>query len=142
MDNKELKEIGAEMNTQDNRSTHLPLFVVQNKVQKIIYNHFDAEERELREDFDSSLLCSDCTEKMNNDEDDYGCEECGDEAFFFFNWDWEFDLRAGLFFTGKACDEHIRQNNYHYHREARSYAVSAWRNPEMETVMEFLKSLK
>lgn len=140
----ELKEISIEMNTQDNRSTHLPLFVVQNKVKTVIYNHFDAEERELREEFDYDLLCEDCTTKMendDNDEHDFGCESCDDDVFFFFNWDWEYDLRAGIFLTGKACDDHIKQNYYHYHKEARSYAVSAWRNPEMTTVMKYLYSL-
>jgi len=37
----------------------------------------------------------------------------------------------------KACKEHIEQNHYHYNNP-KDYLVHAFRNPEMETVLEFL----
>lgn len=41
------------------------------------------------------------------------------------------------FFTAKACEEHIKANDYHYN-EPISYLKHAWRNPEMELVSKFL----
>ena len=44
------------------------------------------------------------------------------------------------FLTAKACQEHIKSNNYHYN-EPTDYLDYAWRNPEMELVSEFLCGL-
>jgi hypothetical protein len=45
------------------------------------------------------------------------------------------------FLTAKAAEEHLRLNNYHYHKDADVYLQHAWRNPEMEMVNEFLCGL-
>lgn len=108
-----LKEIGVEMNSQDNRATQCPLFVVQNKVKRWVDSHDSYDDIE---EIDS-----------------------GDTVYF--KWEWEFDLRAGAFLTAKACEQHIKENAHHYHEKARSYAVSAWRNEEMKSVMQSLSSL-
>ena len=44
------------------------------------------------------------------------------------------------FLTAKDCQEHIDKNHYHYN-EPRVYLNSAWRNPEMELVSNFLCGL-
>lgn len=44
------------------------------------------------------------------------------------------------FFTAKACEDHIRANNYHYN-EPVCYLNHAWRNHEMELVSKFLCEL-
>jgi hypothetical protein len=48
---------------------------------------------------------------------------------------WEYNLMAGVFFTARACEAHIRQNAHHYSKYARSYGICARRNQEMQTVM-------
>jgi hypothetical protein len=45
------------------------------------------------------------------------------------------------FLTAKAAEEHLRLNNYHYHKDADVYLKHAWRNPEAELVSGFLCSL-
>lgn len=44
------------------------------------------------------------------------------------------------FFTEKACKEHIEKNHYHYNQPV-GYLNHAWRNPEIETIQEFLCAL-
>lgn len=104
-----LKDIGIEMVGQDNRATQYPLFVIQ--------------EDGLRpsapwEDYDSVDISED------GEEGHYKIEPV-------------FDLRAGVFFTTKACQQHIDENDYHY-TNPRVYAISAWRNPEMQAVQQHL----
>jgi len=137
MKNKTLIAISKEMQTQDNRATAYPLFVVM--VDKKVYGCESwCNEVERKEDFDSDYLCEKCAEKYENNEDldDY-CEDCDQDCFVWFSWEKDFDLKAGVFFTAKACDEHIRLNDYHY-SNPRSYAISAWRNYEMQEVINFL----
>jgi hypothetical protein len=45
------------------------------------------------------------------------------------------------FLTAKAAEEHLRLNDYHYHKDADVYLKHAWRNPEMEIMSEFLCGL-
>jgi hypothetical protein len=44
------------------------------------------------------------------------------------------------FFTERACEDHIKSNHYHYNKPM-SYLKHGWRNPEMETIQEFLCGL-
>ena len=44
------------------------------------------------------------------------------------------------FLTMKSAEEHLRLNAHHYHKEARAYALSAWRNPVYERVIENIKN--
>ena len=41
------------------------------------------------------------------------------------------------FLTAKAAEEHLRLNDYHYHKDADVYLNHAWRNQEMETIAHF-----
>jgi hypothetical protein len=45
------------------------------------------------------------------------------------------------FLTAKAAQEHLDKNYYHYHKNADVYLNHAWRNPEAETVSNFLCAL-
>jgi len=135
-----LQETGKEMITQDNRATSRPLFVVQVDVKRYTEEQ-DAEFKERKEEPDELNLCEACLvlhgEEKELPED---CEDCHWNAFHHFNIEKEFDLRAGVFFTAAACDAHIAANSYHY-SNPRSFAISVWRNPEMEAVMDYLKSI-
>lgn len=135
----DLKKIGKEMNAQDNRLTQFPLFVVQEKVRKYVSYSDDYECIERKSDFEFNDLCEACQELFEKGETlPETCEDCPTACFDYYNFEWEFDLKSGVFFTAKACEEHIAQNHYHYNTEVRSYAIGAWRNPEMQSVMQAL----
>lgn len=135
---KTLKEIGKEMNSQDNRSTGYPLFVIQ--TENKIYNENGCDS-ERKEDIDRDELCESCNELYSKDEDlPEECSDCDSNGFHWFELEYQFDLRAGVFFTEKACQEHLDYNDYHYNKP-RIYAVGAWRNSEMQKVMQILSSL-
>lgn len=47
---------------------------------------------------------------------------------------------TGFFFTEEACEAHIAANKHHYH-EPVSYVAYAFRNPELEQLLEALGAL-
>lgn len=144
-----VKATAAEMLTQSNRSTQYPLFVVQVDEKRYV-NYLDDWEHKERSNYDGvdmadyrKTLCARCRNRYDEkgevpekclSENINGASECDDEAYFYYNIVDAFDLMAGAFFTAKACDDHIKENHYHYNN-GRSYGVGAWRNPEMQAVM-------
>lgn len=44
-----------------------------------------------------------------------------------------------LFLTNAACKAHIKTNHHHYPADAHSYAMTAWRSPQVERLYEILK---
>ena len=140
----ELKKISVEMNTQSTRYTYLPLFVVQEEKKTVTHDGFSDDYifvGDEGDEIDEKDVCEECEDLYDEQADFKPCEDCGVKARYPVKIEWEFNLRAGVFLTAKACDDHIKNNHYHYEKGARSYAISAWRNPEMETVMKYLSSL-
>jgi hypothetical protein len=135
-----LVELTEKLIRQDNRATQYPLFVIQ--IDKKAYGDSSwCSDAERKEDYDRNLMCGNCQEKWdkNIDVPDY-CEDCDGDCFVWFNVEQEFDLNSGVFLTAEACEEHIRRNHYHY-TNPKSYAVSAWRNPEMQEILKILFTL-
>lgn len=46
------------------------------------------------------------------------------------------------FLTKKSAEEHLARNWYHYTPLARAYALSAWRNPVFEKLINIIKETK
>lgn len=46
-----------------------------------------------------------------------------------------------MFLTNKSCKEHIESNYYHYPEDAHSYAMTAWRSPEVEKLWSILERI-
>lgn len=46
-----------------------------------------------------------------------------------------------LFLTKKAAKEHIKANHYHYNDTIHTYAMTAWRSPEVQRLLEILESI-
>lgn len=46
------------------------------------------------------------------------------------------------FLTKKSAEEHLAKNWYHYSPYARAYALSAWRNPVYERLINIIKETK
>lgn len=134
--------IGAEMTSQSNRSTQYPLFAVEEDQRIYVGHDGDWDGREL--DDESSELCESCSDLSSNLKDiPDDCISC-ERRYFYYREERGFDLKAGVFFTAKACEAHIASNDYHYRRpKAKNltpslYAIAAWRNHEMVQVMRFL----
>lgn len=47
--------------------------------------------------------------------------------------------KAGPFLTKIACKEHLKNNYYHYSKNATTYGMVGWRNPEFERLMEIVE---
>lgn len=140
-DFKTVRDLGVIMASQNNRGTQYPLYAVQ--VDKKVYMphaagwDYDGYERKDPdvEHVDDWYLCTDCQEKREKgkqlpDE----CDDCSPECFNWYMLEAELDMQPGLFLTELGCQNHIDANSYHY-QNPRVYAVSAWRNYEMQAVM-------
>lgn len=46
-----------------------------------------------------------------------------------------------MFLTNRSCKEHIKANYYHYSSDAHSYAMTAWRSPEVEHLWKILDKI-
>lgn len=45
-----------------------------------------------------------------------------------------------MFLTKQECKEHIKRNHYHY-KEPHTYAMTAWRSPQVEKLYDILKNM-
>lgn len=46
---------------------------------------------------------------------------------------------TGAFLTKEAAKEHLKENYYHYSKEARTYGMVGWRNNEFEKLMSIIE---
>lgn len=46
-----------------------------------------------------------------------------------------------MFLTEKTAATHLRQNDYHYDATAHTYAMTAWRSPEVEKLIKILQTV-
>lgn len=49
---------------------------------------------------------------------------------------------SGCFLTKKAAQKHIEENRHHYTANVHTYAMTAWRNPEFEDLINIIKEYK
>lgn len=47
-----------------------------------------------------------------------------------------------MFLTNRSCKRHIELNHYHYSGDAHSYAMTAWRSPEVERLWNILDKIE
>lgn len=146
-----LVELSKEMNNQDHRGTASPyLFQIQTQEEIAVPEgcgteawHFDGSKLETQEEIDQAIF--DYYDPEKTMEEIQAMDELDKEDelkkmnYDKINYDFK-DHYENSFFTAKACKEHIRLNNYHYHKPI-DYLSHAWRNPEMELVIQFLLEL-
>lgn len=146
-----LMELSKELNTQDNRSTALPYyFAIQTNEEIAVPEncgekawHYDGSKINTQEEIDQAIFdyydpqyTMDQVKQMDeNDKLDMLREHGWAEVWFSFKHEYQ-----NAFFTAKACKEHIRLNHYHY-REPVDYLHHAFRNYELETVLNFISEL-
>lgn len=46
-----------------------------------------------------------------------------------------------FFITKRECQEHIERNQHHYSNKAHTYAMTAWRSPQVEKLWNVLETL-
>lgn len=155
-----LMNLSKEIKEQDNRATASPYFfqVRENKEipahdgcgEEIMYN--SEHEIDLRTDEDKvEWIKGNFEYFIGTKYEDYICdigqhtstwdlddmlEEIG---FGKFNVDVDYTY-SNVFFTSKACDEHIRINKHNLHQPV-NYLNHAYRNKEMEMMFKFLLDL-
>jgi hypothetical protein len=156
-----LIELATEMTTQDPRCTRMPhMFQVREEYDQIVPEGFGDEY--VAVDFEGGEI-KDLQELKDMTKEIMVEKECDTDEFeeldFADDWDGVMDILevysddnwtlfsikkehrySNTFFTAKACKEHIESNGYHYNNPT-DYLNSAWRNPEMELVSEFLCNL-
>ena len=136
------ESIKERLQTQDNRITQDPLFVVQEE--KIIVG--------IDTNFNYDGMCfqrmEDEWETIFDTDDEY---EDFDKNFWTVDPDWAHDGEKGeptgytkewvavsYFFTEGAADAYIENQRHNHHGKLRTYAESLYRNPEMKAVRALL----
>lgn len=133
-----------EMLKQNKRGTSYPIFIVvrDEKVYGVASDWQEDKERKDTDNIDTDNdLCEACkaqydeTGELPDECDEYECEE----SFIGYRIEKDvFQDRAAFFFTAEACNAHIEANRHHYGKDAHSYAISAYANPELKQVMAHL----
>ena len=152
----ELIETSKLMRSQDNRGTQYPLFVVHEYLQVVKAQGCGGQTEYCSNDGEHTLTPDqyDAIETAQDEENSESVAELLEELGFDnlydidlneyraieFDMEWVMSDRAGFFFTEKACHDHIESNHYHY-TKPRSYVISAWRNYEMQEVMQMILKL-
>lgn len=69
-------------------------------------------------------------------------EDCGVENFSVMKYkNIEKNFENTFFMTNKECKEHIKANYYHYPKDAHSYAMTAWRAPQVARLWGILEKI-
>lgn len=147
---EKLVEISNGLNTQDHRSTAMPYF----------FQIMTKQKQPVPDGFGDHIVWVGDGTGLETDEEIYEflSEARGEEIEEIKKLSWskiedileeqgfkKFDYEyreeyQNAFFTEKACREHIKANAHHYN-DGVDYISHAFRNPEMETVLEFLCGL-
>ena len=150
-----LMNLSEELNTQNHRCTAMPYFFqIQTKEEVAAAEgcgieawYYDGSKIETDEDIRETIFeykewdndSKEDNELYNNLDGGEIEELLEDMGFYKINYELS-DKYENAFLTEKACREHIRLNDYHY-REPIDYLSFAFRNPELEMVLQFLCEL-
>lgn len=147
-----LIKLAKEYTSQDNRSQAMPMYFTIRTDKKTVcpdgYEddyYYIYESEEIAQDMDELFEWAKeyFDEQLPHEWDDmYQWEKeewLKEEGVEVFNYKIEHQ-EQNVFFTAKSCDEHIKNNHYHYTNPI-SYANTAWRNPEMNLITKLLIQL-
>lgn len=108
------------------------------------------------EDIKDMLLEHDCInkEKVNEAFEDYDLlgdyddiidlvrTYIDDGAHVFYTERTHIIKKDTMFITKQSCQNHIKSNHYHYTKDAHTYAMTAWRSPEVEKLLKILEKIE
>lgn len=162
-DKKFLADLAKELNTQDNAATANPIWCIMDKetefvpedngdffvvvcpdgaipldvfVDEILEQVPDA----LKEEAEEALCCCTNTDELKEALEAFTCENADDYYMYEACKEERICRDATGFLTKKSAEEHLRLNAHHYSKEARVYALSAWRNPVYERLIKIIKT--
>ena len=162
-DKQFLAELAKELNTQDNAATRNPIWCIMDKEivsvpdgcgdfkvvtddeRTILLEDF-AEEMaeqvpgELAQEVNDAICLCDDTDELRVVLDNYTDEDPDDYRMYEADKEDRICRDATGFLTKKSAEEHLRLNAHHYSNEARAYALSAWRNPVFERLINIIKN--
>ena len=101
---------------------------------ELIFKYYDEdfeEEEEYTIDFDNNSFSSDNTIGKI-------LELLKDEVEVFYYKEIDVIVPNCLFLTQIDAENHLRNNDYHYHEEARTYCMCGWRSPRLEKLINIL----
>ncbi len=146
-----LIELSTNINNQSHRATAMPYFFqIQTKEQVpapegcgIEAWHQDGSMLETDEEINSSIydyhdgeMTEETIKELSYSEKEEMLEEAGWRKV---NYDYK-NKYENAFLTEKSCKKHIELNKHHYYKPV-DYLSHAFRNPDLETVFEFLCGL-
>lgn len=165
-----LEKLQTELNTQPNDGNANPLFwvVAQNEwkscweeqAQEVWYCDNDGSERaKTLEEFKTVLIEDSYYDSEGNfigdlkkweDRADFGLDNVDDFDDFPSEIKGEYYevpmreehviIQDTFFLTKRECQEHIERNQYHYNDTVHTYAMTAWRSPQYEQLINILKT--
>lgn len=165
-DKEFLAQLAHELNTQDNCETRNPVWCIMDKEFRI-NNSSGFECRVIvdgilnsREEFADYILtnyehssdvgddeiicyiksCYDTEELRDYLEETFVDISPNDYTIVYGDYEDVIKQDATAFLTKKSAEEHLKANAHHYSPYARAYALSAWRNPVYERVIEIIKN--
>ena len=161
-DKQFLVDLARELNTQDNAGTANPVWCIMDK-ELVIVSEGNGDFRVIVDDGVVSLedfadevagqvpeelkqevreavcQCSD-TDELKDLLEEYSYEGSFDFCMYDASKEERICRDATAFLTKKSAEEHLQQNAHHYSKEARAYALSAWRNPVYERLINIIKT--
>jgi len=140
-----IKNLVHEIETQDNRSTRLPiLYVIKETTREYgIEEDYGAEGFEWVKDSETYTwdeVVESVREQIEDDSFDVTEEDASMEGFkkvFYRNIE---RLSHNFFFTEKAAKEHLRINGHNL-TKPQDYVIHSFRNDEIESVIEAMKEI-
>ena len=162
-DKQFLAELAKELNTQDNAATRNPIWCITDKEivsvpdgcgdfkvvtddeRTILLEDFADEMAEqvpgaLKKETEEALCLCDDTDELRTVLATYTSEDPDAYCLFDARKEERICMDATGFLTKKSAEEHLRLNAHHYSKEARAYALSAWRNPVYERLINIIKT--
>ncbi|MBY0011484.1 hypothetical protein [Paenibacillus typhae] len=153
-----LKELQAELNSQDNDSQAAPRFWTVGDYRWVECNEGNAERYSVYlpndgESYEINYFLTDVLDKEELSEEDleeFGEISCEDSAFEWIQEHYDdgaslhpekkehFIRENTMFLTKAEAKQHIKSNHYHYTDEAHTYAMTAWRAPKVERLLKIL----
>lgn len=162
-DKRFLADLAKELNTQDNAGTRNPVWCIMDKEivsvpdgcgdfkvvtddERIILLEDFAEEMAeqvpdaLKQETEEALCLCDDTDELRTVLETNTSEDPDDYCMFDARKEDRICRDATGFLTKKSAEEHLKQNAHHYSKDARAYALSAWRNPVYEKLINIIKT--
>ena len=158
-----LKDLQEELNTQDNDCQAGPRFWTVGDYRWIgtwddsaaerysVYVPDEGESTELEEYLEDikERLDDEFDEEAREEFAEIGCEESALDwikdhidsgAYIIPEVKEHFVRQDTMFLTKKEAQDHIKANHYHYTNEVHTYAMTAWRAPKVERLINLLES--